>query len=136
MDSIRSFAPLVGRLLIGVFLLFAGYAKIGDPGSMKTLIGDAGVPVPDISYVVAVIVEIGGGLALVLGFRTRLVAAIVAIFAIVSALLVHSDFSDPVQLGNFLKNLALAGGLLQIFAFGSGRCSIDNLSVGRKPISA
>ena len=68
---------------------------------------------------------VGGGLALVLGFHTRIVAAILAAFAIVTAFAFHHDLADQGQFINFWKNVAMAGGLLQVVAFGAGRFSLD-----------
>lgn len=71
------------------------------------------------------LVEIGGGLALVLGYRTRFAAAVLAIFSFVAALFFHSNFADQNQMIHFFKNVAIGGGLLQVSAFGAGRLSLD-----------
>ena len=74
----------------------------------------------------AVVVELGGGLLLVAGFQTRLVAIVLALFSLATALSFHSNFADQNQMIHFLKNVMMAGGLLQIAAFGAGALSIDN----------
>jgi putative oxidoreductase len=74
---------------------------------------------------IAIAVEIVGGLALILGYRTRIVAAILAVFSLATAVFFHAQFGDQNQLIHFLKNVTLAGGFLQIVAFGGGRFSLD-----------
>ncbi len=69
--------------------------------------------------------ELGGGIALVLGYRTKLVATVLAIFAVVTALAFHNQLADQNQFINFFKNIAMAGGLLQVIALGAGRYSLD-----------
>ena len=69
---------------------------------------------------------IGGGLMLLVGYRTRLVALVLAAFSIITAIIFHNAFGDQNQFIHFLKNLAMAGGLLQVVAFGPGHFSFDN----------
>ena len=85
---------------------------------------------------VAVAVELGGGLLLIAGFQARLVAIVLALFAVVTAVSFHSNFADQNQMIHFLKNVMMAGGLLQITAFGAGAISLDNrLSRGRVAVA-
>jgi putative oxidoreductase len=88
-------------------------AKMGVPGELLPVV---------------IAVEVGGGLALLLGFQARLVALGLAGFCIVSALIFHANFADQTQLVNFLKNMAMAGGLLMFTQYGAGSLSIDNRS--------
>ena len=74
----------------------------------------------------AVAVELGGGLLLVTGYQARLVAAALALFCFVTAISFHSNFADQNQMINFLKNVMMAGGLLQVVAFGAGAFSLDS----------
>jgi putative oxidoreductase len=105
---------LVGRLLLAQLFLLAGVQKIpgyaGTQGYMEAM----GVPGALLPLVIAL--EIGGGLALMAGFFTRLVAWALALFCIASALLFHADFSDQMQVILFMKNWAIAGGLLVVAA--------------------
>ena len=91
----------------------------------------AGLPLASIGLVVAALIELGGGIGLILGYRARLVATVLALFALVTAFVFHSDFSDQNQFIHFFKNVAVAGGLLQIVAFGAGRLSLDAALRGR-----
>ena len=78
-----------------------------------------------LAYLIAIVIEVGGGVLLVLGFQTRLVALIMAVFSVATALGFHHDFADQNQMIHFLKNIAMAGGLLQVVAFGAGALSLD-----------
>ena len=115
----------LGRVLIAAIFLYSGFGKIMAPEGTQAYIAAAGLPLPIVGYVLAVIVEVGGGLLLLIGYQTRLVALIIALYSIVAALAFHSQFADQNQLIHFMKNFCIAGGLLQIVAFGAGSMSID-----------
>ena len=115
-----------GRVLLAAIFLWSGLGKLLDPASSLGYIGSVGLPLPEVSLVTAIIVELAGGIALVLGYRTKLVAALLALFSIATALVFHSAFGDQNQLIHFFKNVAMAGGLLQVAAFGAGPIGIDN----------
>jgi putative oxidoreductase len=125
MTSHSRYAPSVGRVLIAVIFLISGFGKIADPAGTQAYIAAAGLPLPLVAYVIAVIVEAGGGLLLLLGFQTRIAALALAVFSIAAAFGFHHDFADQNQMVHFLKNLAIAGGLLQVVAFGAGAFSLD-----------
>ena len=115
----------LGRVLIAAIFLYSGFGKIMAPEGTQAYIASAGLPLPIVGYVLAVIVEVGGGLLLLIGYQTRLVALIIALYSIVAALAFHSQFADQNQLIHFMKNFCIAGGLLQIVAFGAGSMSVD-----------
>lgn len=117
--------PLVGRILIAAIFLLSGASKLAAPTATIGYIQSVGLPFPTLGFVIAVLVEIGGSIALIAGYRTRLVAAILALFAIATAFAFHSTLTDQNQFIHFFKNLAMAGGLLQVVAFGAGRFSLD-----------
>ena len=126
------YLPLIGRVLIGLPFAMSGLGKLATYGLTTQMIGAVGLPVPPLAYVVAVAVELGGGLLLIAGFRVRLVATALALFSFATAVFFHSNFADQNQMIHFLKNVMMAGGLLQIVAFGAGAISLDNrLSKGR-----
>jgi putative oxidoreductase len=81
---------------------------------------------PTVALILAVITELGGGLLLIAGFRARAVAGVLAFFSLATALSFHRNFGDHNQMIHFLKNVMMAGGLLQIVAFGAGAISWDN----------
>ena len=135
MDATR-YLPFAGRLLIGLPFAMSGFGKLAAYGPTTELIRAVGLPFPLLAFAVAVAVELGGGLLLIAGFRTRWVAAALALFSIATAVSFHSNFADQNQMIHFLKNVMMAGGLLQIAAFGAGAISIDNRRVKHHGVSA
>lgn len=120
-----SLVPLLARLLIAAIFVLSGIGKIAAPDATQAYIASVGTPMPLIAYLIAVLVEVGGGLLLIIGLQTRAVALTLALFALASAVMFHSAFEDQNQLIHFMKNLAIAGGLLQIAATGAGSLSMD-----------
>jgi putative oxidoreductase len=120
------YLPFVGRLLIGLPFAMSGFGKLAAIGPTTEMIRAVGLPLPSLAFAVAVIVELGGGLLLIAGFRARTVAAVLALFSLATALSFHRNFADQNQMIHFLKNVMMAGGLLQIVAFGAGAFSLDN----------
>ncbi len=119
-------SALIGRLLMALIFIISGIGKLAAPEATQGYIAFAGIPAPVLAYIAAVIVELGGGVLLALGYRTRLIAVILAIFTIIAALFFHHAFGDQNQMIHFLKNLAMAGGLLQLAAFGAHAYSLDS----------
>lgn len=117
--------PLVGRILIAAIFLLSGASKLAAPAGTIGYIQAAGLPLPSVAFVIAVATELGGGLLLVLGYRTRLVGAWLALFSVATAFGFHHDLANQNQFIHFFKNIAMAGGLLQVVAFGGGRFAID-----------
>jgi putative oxidoreductase len=122
---------LTGRVLIAAIFVLSGLGKVAQPGPMLAYIGAAGLPYPKMELAGSALVEIVGGTALVLGYRTRLAALVLALFSLLTAFTFHSAFADQNQFIHFFKNVAMAGGLLQVFAFGGGRLSLDSRLNGR-----
>ena len=124
-DSTR-YLPFVGRLLIGLPFAMSGAGKLAAYGPTVAMIVGAGLPVPPLAYAVAVAIELGGGLLLVAGWHTRAVAAVLALFALATAVSFHTAFADQNQMIHFLKNVMMTGGLLQIVHYGAGALSLDS----------
>jgi putative oxidoreductase len=125
------YLPFVGRLLIGLPFAMSGLSKLAAYGQTTAMIAAVGLPVPPLAYAMAVAIELGGGLLLIAGFQTRIVATALALFSIATAVSFHNNFADQNQMIHFLKNVMMAGGLLQIVAFGAGAISLDNRLTGR-----
>jgi putative oxidoreductase len=125
------YLPFVGRLLIGLPFAMSGFSKLAAYGQTTAMIAAVGLPVPPLAYAMAVAIELGGGLLLIAGFQTRIVATALALFSIATAVSFHNNFADQNQMIHFLKNVMMAGGLLQIVAFGAGAISLDNRLTGR-----
>src|SRR5215470_4640946 len=121
----NSYLPFFGRVLIGLAFAMSGLSKLAAYGPTTAMIAAVGLPVPPFAFAVAVAVELGGGLLLVLGYRVRPVALALAAFSLTTAVSFHSNFADQNQMIHFLKNVMMAGGLLQIAAFGAGAISIE-----------
>jgi putative oxidoreductase len=117
--------PLVGRVLLAAIFILSGFGKIFAPEATQGYIASAGLPFPQLAFLAAVAIEIGGGLLLVVGYKTRIAAIALAVFSVAAAFAFHSALGDQNQLIHFLKNLAIAGGLLQVAAFGAGDLSLD-----------
>lgn len=115
---------LTGRILLGHIFLLAGMSKLGaayasTQGWMEAM-GVPGMLLPAV-----ILLEIGGGAALILGFQAPLVAAALAGFSVIAALIFHNNLADQMQMILFMKNFAMAGGLLYVVAFGAGAWSLD-----------
>ena len=120
------YLPFVGRLFIGLPFLMSGLSKIMGYEATIAVIKSSLLPLPaPLAYMGAIAVEVGCSLLIIVGYRTRVVAAIFALFCLVTAVFFHTHFSDPNQTFHFLKNLVMAGGLLQIVTYGAGALSID-----------
>jgi putative oxidoreductase len=130
------YIPFAGRLMIGLPFAMSGLAKLAAIGPTIEMIRTAGLPLPPLALAVAIALELGGGFLLVVGFRTRLVAAALTLFSLATAAAFHSNFADPDQMIHFFKNVMMAGGLLQIVAFGAGALSVDNRSAKGGEITA
>ena len=129
------FIPLLGRILIGVPFVMSGLGKVAAYGATVGYIAAMGLPVPPLAFVVAVLTELGGGLLLLSGYRARTVSLAMAVFCVVTAMFFHHNFADQNQMIHFLKNVMMAGGLLQITWFGAGAYSMDARS-GRVALRA
>ena len=114
---------LVGRIFLSALFLIEGVGKLFAQEQVITYMEDYGVP--DILFIPAAVVEILFPLLLIVGYKTRLSAIVLAAFTILLAVIFHTDFSNQMQLTQFLKNFAIAGGFLIIFVYGSNKYSID-----------
>ncbi|MEV4935510.1 DoxX family protein [Sphingobium sp. LMA1-1-1.1] len=120
-----SYSALAGRVLIAPLFLLSGVSKVTAPAATIGMIASAGLPFASVGFGLAVLVEIAGSIALLAGYRTRFVAAVMALFTLGAALAFHSNLADQNQFIHFFKNISIIGGLLQIVAFGAGRFSLD-----------
>ena len=114
----------VGRIFLSALFLIEGVGKLFTQEQVITYMEDYGVP--GMLFIPAVIVEILFPLLLIVGYKTRLAALVMALFTLTVAIIFHTDFSDGMQLISFLKNLAIAGGFMIIIAYGSNKFSIDH----------
>ena len=124
MDNLQALSAPIGRLFLSMIFIFSGFTKITGYAATQGYMEAMGVPGMLLPLVIAV--ELLGGIAILLGFKARLVAIVMAGFSVVSALLFHQFWIDESQMNPFMKNIAMAGGFLMIFAHGAGAYSIDN----------
>ncbi len=115
---------LAGRALMSAIFIHGGFLKAMAPAATIASFSKLGLPVPGAAYAVALAIEIGGGLLFLLGFRARLVALVLAVWCIATALTAHYHPESREQMIHFMKNVCMAGGFLQVVAFGAGRLSL------------
>ena len=123
-------AAAIGRILLALIFIVSGASKLFDPATTEAMITGAGLPaglaIPTGAF------ELIGGIAIALGFMTRLFSILLAGFCLVTALFFHREFNDPVQAAMALKNVAIAGGFLCLFAHSQMRWSYDSMRLTRK----
>ena len=124
MQHIEKLAMPAGRVLIALMFVMSGFGKITSYADTQGYMEFVGVPGMLLPLVIAL--EIIGGLAIVVGWQTRIAALALAGFCLVSAVLFHADFSDQTQMIMFLKNVSIAGGFLLLVGQGAGAYSLDN----------
>jgi putative oxidoreductase len=130
MQALNRYGPLAGRILIALIFIVSGYSKIGGFDSTTGYIAIKGLPLPQLVAIGAIIIELAGGILLVIGWKTRWVAAALLLFTAISALLFHNFWAMPPaeaqgQMVHFMKNISMAGGLLYVVVFGSGALAAD-----------
>ena len=116
---------LLGRVFLSALFLIEGVGKLFTQEQVIMYMEDYGVP--GIFFFPAVVLEILFPLLLIVGYKTRLAALVMALFTLTVAIIFHTDFSDGMQLIFFLKDLAIAGGFMIIIAYGSNKFSLDHL---------
>jgi putative oxidoreductase len=131
MKDNTQYLPFVGRLLIGGIFMLSGLSKLGSYGGTTAAISAVGLPFAPLGFVVAIAVEIGLGFLLLIGYRTRPAALALAIWCVVTAIFFHRNFADQNMFIHFMKNIMIAGGLLQIVHFGAGGLSLDSRNSAR-----
>ena len=121
---------MIGRVLLAVMFVYSGFGKLSGFEGTAGYIASKGLPMPQVLAAIAVAIELLGGIALIVGFKTRLVALAFAVFLIVITPIFHNFWNAPEaqamnQQLNFMKNLTILGGMLVLAAFGPGRFSAD-----------
>ena len=124
MNKLQTFAAPTGRLLLAMMFFMSGLMKIGNYAGTQGYMDAMGVPGALLPLVIAL--EVLGGLAIILGWNTRIVAAALAGFSVLSAFMFHADFTNQAEMTNFLKNVTIAGGFLVLVAHGPGAYALDN----------
>ena len=121
----RKIIPLIGRILISQIFLASGFEKIMNfEGTQKYMVS-FGMPFTAFFAICAIVLEIGGGLSVLLGYKARIGAVLLVVFLIPTTLIFHTNFADQMQVIQFMKNLAILGGLFVVAGFGAGSFSFD-----------
>jgi putative oxidoreductase len=126
---------LIGRILLALMFVPAGFSKIGGFAGTVGYATSAGLPLPEVGVALAIVIELIGGLMLLVGFKTRWAALALALFTVVASLFFHNFWAMPeaqkmMQQLMFMKNLSIVGGLLAFATFGAGRFSLDAKRAG------
>jgi putative oxidoreductase len=125
MDELKTYLTPLGRLLLSSVFIWAGFGKLMNPSGTAGYFASLHIPVPSVAVWVVIIVELIGGLMLLVGLKTRWVAAALAIFCLITGFAIHLPVGDTPNMVNFYKNLAMTGGFLYVVSFGAGALSID-----------
>ncbi|RWA61636.1 DoxX family protein [Mesorhizobium sp.] len=123
--SNNSTTILLGRALLAVIFLLSGFGKLTAISGTAGYFGALGLPLPTVTAIVVGLIELLGGLAILVGFQTRAAAWVLAIFTVATGLVAHTGWADQMQMIQFLKNLAIAGGFIMLASAGAGAYSID-----------
>ncbi len=123
--SLQNPLSLIGRVLLALLFVPAGFTKIGGFSGTAGYIASKGVPLPEVAAAIAIAVELGLGLLLLAGFKTRWAALGIAAFTLVITFIFHAFWADATQAQAFFKNIAVVGGLLTVVAWGPGAWSVD-----------
>lgn len=119
---------IVARILMSQIYIISGWSKLTGFSGTQGYFTSMGLPMPGVVTPLVILIELGGGLLLLAGFKTRWVAAILALFSIATAFVAHTNFAEPGQMNNFMKNLAMAGGYLLFMKYGADSPSVDAAS--------
>jgi len=125
MSATANVTALVGRVLMSGLFLSGGWGKLLAPAATQAGFTRLGLPLVGPAWLLAVVVELGGGLAILFGLFTRFAAVVLAIWCVATALVAHTHFAERVQEIMFFKNMAMTGGFLYLALLGAGAWSLD-----------
>ena len=122
----EKYSSVIARVLLAHIFIMAGMSKITAYAGTVGYMGMMGVPMPDLLLPLVIVLEVVGGLAVLVGWQSRYAAYALAAFSVVAAFIFHNNFSDQIQMIMFMKNMAIAGGLLLLAEHGPGAFSLGN----------
>jgi len=130
MNTLNRYGPLAARILIAAIFVLSGFSKITGFDGTVGYIASKGLPMPALGAVAAIIVELGGGILLITGWKARWAAAAMFVFTLAAAIFFHNFWAVPAdqaqnQMIHFMKNISMMGGLLMVVLYGSGALSAD-----------
>ena len=125
MENAKTYLTPLARLLLASLFVWAGFGKLMNPAGTAQYFASLSVPVPNIAVWVVMIVELVGGLMLLVGFQARWVALALAIFCLITGFAIHLPGGDLPNMINFYKNVSIIGGFLLLYVTGAGKYSLD-----------
>ncbi len=132
MNTTANGTLLLGRVLLSLLFILGGWGKLLAPAATQAMLASHNLPLVQFGWVLAVVVELGGGLAILFGLFGRPVGLVLALWCIATALIAHTNFADRNQEIHFMKNMAMTGGFLYVASFGAGAWSLDGWRAGRR----
>ena len=138
-DTVTDGVALIARIVMSMMFITSGFGKLMGFGPTVEHIAAKGVPLPEIAAVIAILIELGGGLAVLFGWKTRWAAIAYVLFLIVITPIFHNFWTmeGAARMANninFMKNVTILGGFLLLYAFGPGKYSVDMMMLGRRPM--
>ncbi len=132
-DNFKFYLAPFGRLLMSSLFLWEGVHQTLNPGGTARYFASVHVPVPEVAVWISIVIHLIGGLAILVGFKTRWAASVLALFCLGTAFGVHLPAGDMANMTHFYKNLVMAGGFLYMVAYGAGGISIDGPAASNTP---
>jgi len=131
----KQYGPLAGRILLSLMFIMSGWGKLTAFSGTAGYMASMGMPHPELLLPFAIAIELGGGLMLLVGWKTRFAAAAIFLFIIPTTLIFHNFWAADAanaqnQMIHFMKNVTIMGGMLYVMAFGAGPLSLDNRKSG------
>jgi putative oxidoreductase len=123
--AINAYLPVIARVLMSSLFIWDGVLQLGAPARTATYIASLNIPIPNVAVWVSIAIHLLGGLAILIGFKTRWAAAVLLLLCLGTAFGIHLPAGDMTNMINFYKNLVIAGGFLYVIAFGAGAVSAD-----------
>ena len=132
MPGTNNAAMLIGRVLMSLLFILGGWGKMMGAAATQAMFAKQGLPMVELAWILAVVVELGGGLAILFGLFTRPVGLVLAVWCVATALIAHTNLAERAQEIQFFKNMGLTGGFLYVAVFGAGAWSLDAWWSGRR----
>ena len=126
MENAKTYLVPLGRILLSSLFIWAGWGKLMNPSGTAGYFASYHLPAPDVLVWIVIIIELIGGLLILIGFQARWVALVLAIFCLVTGFAIYLPAGDLPNMINFYKNLTMAGGFLYVVAYGAGPVSVDH----------
>lgn len=124
-DNLKTYLPPLGRLLMSSLFIWDGIRQLLSPNVSAQYFASVHMPLPNVAIWISIPIHLLGGIALLVGFKTRWAAALLALLSVGTAFGVHLPIGDAANMIHFYKNLVMTGGFLYVIAFGAGAVSID-----------